>query len=716
MMKNALGDVHLGEYTYKSADNTIYKPRNARTEHAWQAFLNELKNEGLKHLPGTVCVIQENEHEHTEQCVFNLETSEEQLPEYYRRCGCLLCLTWLLRSNDLHEENLIACSDYPVLVDLETLLSGVVERETELYGLSLAGSVTNTHLLPGFNGFEDGSGFSGVGGQNLPIVNGKPACIVSYVPQLIEGFEETFRFILLHKECVEKALHLFDHCDFRVILRSTSTYGSILLAVNDLSEHERRTIVNKLLRRAYEKDIDPATINTAAAVLEAETYALTRNWIPLFYSHGDSTSLFCDSRQLGLERGEQIVMGGFFRLSPVDAAKAKLRLMDETELKKQKAIIRTVYYAKETLPKTTEHMDWKATLERALQREQIPNLPGSYIHLSGFNGKGIWISGGFTLYEGSAGILCALAAMGQEEGPLFQKLYQDLEAYVLRTPMQLLLNGDACALGGGVSGIIAGLIHISELTRKEKYLNDAHTLLACFEETVAPGTETDILGGLAGLCIQLPKLKGEKAKRLASILMPEMMKANTRLTGAGHGKAGLALALGALQYTLGTNEADERILQLLREEDALCIQERNNWPDLRDEEKNGFMGGWCSGAPGIGMYRKKLMEYTTNLEILESCGRDIAIAKAYLEEHISKELQRDTLCCGNAARLMVASYLGTEMLELKNSITRSVDPASSRLFHLVNTADHQVSLMQGAAGVGYALAMYGDEKNGGMLR
>ena len=714
MMKNALGDVHLGEFTYKSADNTIYKPRNAHTEHAWQAFLNELKNEGLKHLPGSVCVVQENEQAHTEQCVFHLETSEAQLPEYYRRCGCLLCLTWLLRSNDLHEENLIACSDSPVLIDLETLLSGVIERETEQYGLS--GSVTNTHLLPGFNGFEDGSGFSGVGGQNLPIVNGKPACIVSYVPQLIEGFEETYRFILLHKECVEKALHLFDHCDFRVILRSTSTYGSILLTVNDLPEHERRKIVNKLLRRAYEKDIDPERINKASLILEAETYALTQNWIPLFYSHGDSTTLFCDGRQLGLERGEQIVMDGFFRLSPVDAAKAKIRRMDETELKKQTAIIRTVYHSKETLPEATEHTDWNATLMCALEREQIPNLPGSYMHLSGSNGKGIWISGGFTLYEGAAGILCALAAMGQEEESLFQKLYQDLEAYVLRTPMQLRLNGDACGLGSGVSGIIAGLIHISELTGKKKYSDEANALLSCFEETAAPGTETDVLGGLAGLCLQLPKLKGEKAKRLASALMPEMLKANTRLTGAGHGKAGLALALGALQYTLGTDEADERILQLLREEDAICVRERNNWPDLREEGKISFMGGWCSGAPGIGMYRKKLMEYTDNLEILEICGRDVAIAKAYLEEHVSKPLQRDTLCCGNAARLTAASYLGVDMPELKKTITRSVDPASPRLFHLVNTADHQVSLMQGAAGVGYALALYGDDKSGGMLR
>ena len=715
MMESALGDLHLGKYTYKDDNDIIYKPRNANTEHAWQVFLDELKDEGLDHLPGTVSVVWESDTDHSEKFVNNLEISAEQLPEYYRRCGCLLCLSWLLRSNDLHEENLIACSDFPVLVDLETMLSGIMDRETELYSLTLADSVTRTHLLPSFDGMEDDSGFSGVGGQNLPLVNGKPACITDYVPQLIEGFEETYRFILLHKECVQKKLHLFDSCNFRVILRPTSTYGSILSAINNLPEHERRLKTKDLLRRAYEKDIDPERMNKAAVVLESEIYALTQKWIPLFYTHGDSVSLFCDGLQLGLDRGEQMVMESFFRLSPVDSARIKIDQMDEPELKKQVAIIRTVYHSKEKLPKTTEHDDWNSTLVKALQSEQIPNLPGSYMHLSGYNGKGIWVSGGFALYEGATGILCALAAMGQEEGSLFRKLYQDLETYVIRQRTKFRLNGSACALGSGVAGIIAGLIHISEITGKNKYLEEADELLERFEEAVVQESDTDILSGLAGLCVQLPKLKGEKAKRLARALMPKMKEANTKLTGAAHGKAGIALALGALQYTLGTNEADKRILQLLQEEDSFFIRERNNWPDLRGEGGVGFMGGWCSGAPGIGMYRKKLMKYTVNLDILEICRKDISFAKEYLEDHISKELQRDTLCCGNAARLMAASYLGVEMLELKKSITRSVDPASPRLFHLVNTADRQVSLMQGAAGVGYALALYGDEKSGGML-
>lgn len=716
MTKKKLGDLHIGEFTYRDTDEIIYKPRNAYTERAWRFFLDGLKKEGLDHLPGFVCTIQESNHGHTEKCVFNLETDAEHLPEYYRRCGCLLALAWLLHSNDLHDENLIACSDFPVLVDLETLLSGIVERQTELTDLSLAGSVTFTHLLPSFDGMEDDSGFSGIGGQNLPIANGKSVNITKYVPQLLEGFEETFQFLRSHQSFVEKSLSLFDKCHFRVILRPTSMYNSIISALNNLPVEERMATADDILRRAYEKDIDPNMINKAAIVLKAEVYALTHGWIPLFYTHGNSKDLYCDGRQLGLERNEQTVMNRFFRLSPVDAARDRLCKMSEMELKKQTAIIRMVYHSKENLPKAIDHPNWKDDLMHILQRDQIPGLPGKYIYLKDNSGKGNWISGGFALYEGATGILCLLAAMQEDDGELFEQLHNDLETYVLRSFVKFQLNGNTCALGSGVSGIIAGLIHVSELTGKKKYLDEAYELLDRFEEKAITGTEVDVLGGLAGLCLQLSKLPGKKSKILAEILLPIMRKANTKLTGAGHGKAGIALAMGALQHTLETNEFDERILQLLLEEDATIIPERNNWPDLRIDDKVSFMGGWCSGAPGIGMYRKKMMNYTANRDIIEICRRDMAYAAAYLEDHRDKELLRDTLCCGNAARLMAASYLGVGMPELRVSITRSIDPASPGLFHLVNTADHRISLMQGAAGIGYALAMYGNQKSGGMLR
>ena len=45
----------------------------------------------------------------------------DQFKNFYRRAGMQLCLLYALQATDFHNENVIACGDYPVLVDLEAL-------------------------------------------------------------------------------------------------------------------------------------------------------------------------------------------------------------------------------------------------------------------------------------------------------------------------------------------------------------------------------------------------------------------------------------------------------------------------------------------------------------------------------------------------------------------------------------------------------------------
>src|SRR5262249_53964067 len=62
---------------------------------------------------------------------------------YDRRAGMLLCLAYVLGSADLHAGNLIACGEFPVLVDLEIMLSAPAGR-----GGPDGDSVLRTGLLP----------------------------------------------------------------------------------------------------------------------------------------------------------------------------------------------------------------------------------------------------------------------------------------------------------------------------------------------------------------------------------------------------------------------------------------------------------------------------------------------------------------------------------------------------------------------------------------
>ena len=184
-------------------------------------------------------------------------------------------------------------------------------------------------------------------------------------------------------------------------------------------------------------------------------------------------------------------------------------------------------------------------------------------------------------------------------------------------------------------------------------------------------------------------------------------------TGVAHGASGVALALCSL-ITEDTKEKFEKeMLTVLQWENEHYSDENNNWFDLRDKTKKGFMSGWCSGAPGIGIARNYIEKHTENLQIKKLCETDLERAEKFLKaQSVSK---RDTLCCGTASKLMAASVLGVSVDDLYTLLCDAEKSMTLRTSHLVNTNDRNVSLMQGLSGVAYALAMYGDPLCGGML-
>ena len=45
------------------------------------------------------------------------------MERFYRRAGHLLCLMYVSSSTDFHDENLVACGEFPVPIDLETVFN-----------------------------------------------------------------------------------------------------------------------------------------------------------------------------------------------------------------------------------------------------------------------------------------------------------------------------------------------------------------------------------------------------------------------------------------------------------------------------------------------------------------------------------------------------------------------------------------------------------------
>src|SRR5260370_41144375 len=75
---------------------------------------------------------------------------------YFLRAGMLLCLAYLMEATDCHHENVIACGEFPQLVDVERLLHHRhrnLEQERQQSAAALAqdriwDSVLRTLFLP----------------------------------------------------------------------------------------------------------------------------------------------------------------------------------------------------------------------------------------------------------------------------------------------------------------------------------------------------------------------------------------------------------------------------------------------------------------------------------------------------------------------------------------------------------------------------------------
>ncbi|MCX4388031.1 type 2 lanthipeptide synthetase LanM family protein [Micromonospora peucetia] len=191
-----------------------------------------------------------------------------QVGAFYRRQGVLLALLYLLGMTDIHHENLIACADQPVLVDVETLMHPDLPVPTaapDPAARALRTSVYRTALLPqpliGERGLLDISGLGGDPGaqqlretvawaaagtdtmhlvrrsapvraaENRPTLDGVPADAAEYTAELLAGFRAAYRAIARRAGDLigpDGLLRRFAADELRVIVRSTRTYTVLL--------------------------------------------------------------------------------------------------------------------------------------------------------------------------------------------------------------------------------------------------------------------------------------------------------------------------------------------------------------------------------------------------------------------------------------------------------------------------------------------------------
>jgi type 2 lantibiotic biosynthesis protein LanM len=537
-----LSDAHHGgrsaiALVFDTGLAVVYKPKSVALERCYIEILAWCNHRGLSLPCKTHQVLDRRTHGWAEFVREEPCDDAAAVARFYRRAGMQLCLLYVLGASDCHGENLVACGEHLVLVDMETLLfpeprsvsdeddagpmdsvfrAGLLPSwdcradtriAADVSGLGFEECVTETRqwVLANTDGMHIGWGPFPTGThRNAPKVNGITQSAVEHLADLTAGFEEMYRLVMQHRWSLVQAggpIAALDGQLVRFVFRPTLVYGAILqraLEPGHLRSGTDYSMQLELLSRPLlSVDTEPQSWH----LLSNERAALEQLDIPHFGCRSDSASLTAGVTQ---------PLGDYFREPSYRECTSRLARLSEADLTRQLDMIRGSMYCKvasvhaDSEPATTSdagasvsaglaggrlarlgvEREARAITEELLRRSmrgsrgEIDWLGVSYAHrASRFHIRQI----GDTLFDGRCGVALFLAACAYV---LDDRRARDL---VLETldPLRRRLRsapqgsapgfGDAVPIGGamGLGSIIYAFARISRFLNEPALLHEA---------------------------------------------------------------------------------------------------------------------------------------------------------------------------------------------------------------------------------------------------
>lgn len=364
-----IADKHCGgkqvlQIELDNGERIIYKPHNIQNEVIFNQILNKIGEQcGID----MYCLkILSYKDYGWEECVIKKEcNSEDEVKQFYFRIGIILFVAYILGTNDIHCENLIANGKYPVIVDMESISTGI---PTLLNNLSLSEqvlqeSVLKVGILPYYSWGKKGKGtdlssLAGGGGEiysfKMPIIkknesgkkyisydfarlpeaknrvclNGEIVSPKTYEQDIQEGFECAYKVAFTNRKSFKKKLKGLQLLSSRYLVSHTQKYTMLL----DSSYHP------KVMKNAGDRELllhvlwDGRSLGneTDQKIVDAEIFDILNGDIPVFHFYLNKTSLY-DSR------GNEIK--NFFFHPPIEQIYHRIKHLSVIDLKRQKLFI-----------------------------------------------------------------------------------------------------------------------------------------------------------------------------------------------------------------------------------------------------------------------------------------------------------------------------------------------------------------------------------------
>ncbi|MBE9036790.1 type 2 lanthipeptide synthetase LanM family protein [aff. Roholtiella sp. LEGE 12411] len=712
--------------SFASGLKLVYKPKDIGMEKAYMKLLAWLNQQDVPLPFKLLQVLERSGYGWVEFVEFVPCKDPEETNRYYQRCGMLLCLVYFLDSTDLHNENIVACGEHPVLIDLETLMHPWVrEMETRqptkgsklLANQQLWHSVLRTALLPQWQFDPKGHAYdvSGLGGngQNnkfnqsqqsntikTNIINNKEESRSNTNPkskttsvdeailalkdnhkEIINGFQQMYRFLVKHRQALiasDSPLMALSGQPVRFIFRNTSTYASILqhtLHPNFLRDGAEWSIQLDILSRAM---LFSDTKPSCWVLVKAEKQALEQMDIPLFTARSDSNALKISSN---------LIIEDYFTEPSFNAVITRLNKLNEQDLEQQISFIQGALYARTAedahrlslsdnlsfistslLPLTKQELVTQA-------RELATNLDKKAIHSD--DGSVTWLAPqylshvqkfqlqpmGYNLYDGSCGLALFLAALAKiSPGDSFRNL--------TLSSLQLLLkdireSASTHNLNAGIGGALGSGGIIYALVHLSNFLKEPALL--------------------------------EDAKQVASLITSKLIDADKNFDII-LGAAGAILGLLAFHNISTDTEVLEKAIacgNYLLNNRVASDSGYRAWATLDGKLLTGF----SHGTSGIAYALLRLYKVTSETSFLEAAEEAIAYERSVFIREIGNwpDLRQPStkespacMCswCHGAPGIGLARVAGLDILdtpEIRKDIEVAINTTKE---HKISGVDH----------------------------
>lgn len=667
-------------------------------------------------------------------CEFIINKSASTLKEakeYYKNLGSLAAVYTFVLGKDFHIDNLLACCEYPVPIDLEMVVSPAPERTDQIKSDAAARefneSVAGLGLLPKLTEDRERSPLISTDDRNnsAPVINGVRQTVMPFTEFFIKGYEKTFMYCLSIKQELIDWCNSLKDAHVRLVLGKKEFHAQISDYLNQhqflQSEENYSKAKNTALINL--KTFFPEYISRVCLEMEG------MNELPYFNYRLSETSIYEQNRK---------IEDSYYKTTALKTVCDHISDMSEKHLFFNLEIIRHSF--SECLIK---EQGIKRTIERKLTPEQrldkifekikesfIVSPSGDICIVGQKDGDSVCLlnifashgMSGIALFLAAYSALCQDSIKKEDAKKLCLILLEKIDCQIqsLQEHPELIENLSLYGDADGISGVLKCALLI------RKYLNNKtaenlikHIIDLINKFDVASIRSSDKFAGLSGLISvfcrfeELPdrkenvtkfadrllQLKGLKYK---DVFLWDSILQRKLLSGAGHGMMGIGHALYKAYELTNKQEYKEAAFDAFTFETDIFSEKLQTWPDLRiDNPTNAVMHGFCSGAPGIGNLlvslksaEKEIPDYSKNLErALNSCMTH-------------KKMYRDHLCCGNSsvADFMINLFLASgkeEYMEKAKSLLLSETEYAYLPEIYRNT--FSPGLFFGASGVGYEL-------------